>query len=67
MKKILTREEFDVLDFFAEDQAKADVKTVADAIGMDMVCVQETIQQLEEKGYIKDEELTPDGLGALEP
>lgn len=63
---MLTKKQFDVLCAIEHDGIQTQ-RSLAAKTGMSLGAVNKTITQLTEAGWLRDGELTPEGLEALEP
>lgn len=62
----MTRKQFDILEILAGGETFSQRK-LKDRLGISLGLVNKTIKELSELGYIKNGEITSEGLAALEP
>ncbi|WMJ22629.1 sugar phosphate nucleotidyltransferase [Paludicola sp. MB14-C6] len=63
----LTKKQFDILTFLEQNKAIVTQREIAEAINSSLGTTNKVIAQLQELGYINKNEITPEGLAALEP
>lgn len=64
--KMLTRKQFDILEFLAENGA-ASQRRIAEEIEMSVGNVNKTLKELDSAGLVAEGEITAEGIKALEP
>lgn len=67
MEHVLSRRQFDVLDYLQQAAEKTNQREIAAATGMSLGSVSKTLATLTEEGYICGYSVTDEGYAALEP
>ena len=67
MNHTLSRKQSDVLVLLEKERAALTQRKIEEKTGYSLGTVNKTIQELTEAGYIRDSEITNEGVSALEP
>lgn len=67
MNHTLTKKQFDILVLLEKERAALTQRKIEEKTGYSLGTVNKTIQELTEAGYIRDSEITNEGVSALEP